>query len=175
MPMTTLSAITSCRNSAVVYLDSCTAGKVARKFGPRCKSCVKLGDAGARICKCEISNLGISNGYFYWRLEIPKFEISILALPPGHSHLGRSKCPDIRKFGNPLVGGPVCVRAAYFNADENRATTTLSGLHRCSELEGMAWDHTVVVISRGHKSRRITHSGFGIVDRRILNKISELL
>ena len=92
-----------------------------------------------------------------------------------HSYLSGRKGPDIGKFGNPLVGGPVCMRAPDFNADENRAATALSSLHCCGELKGVAWNHAVVVIRRGHKSSRITDSRFSVVHGRVFNEIGELV
>src|SRR6266478_2776705 len=66
----------------------------------------------------------------------------------GAFHVRERKSPLVGELGDPLVGRTIPVRALRFDADEDRAIASLTGLQRRRELERMARHDAVIVVGR---------------------------
>src|SRR6266480_3477223 len=88
-----------------------------------------------------------------------------------HPHLPSGECPFVRQLRDQLVGGAVAMRSLRLYTDKNGPVTALRLLQCCSELEGMARHHAVVVIRRRYQGGRIADSRLDVMQRRILDEI----
>src|SRR3984957_440431 len=88
------------------------------------------------------------------------------------SHGVPHKCQDVRfglddfahRFARSMSG-------LRFDPNKHRISAFLCGLQSCGKLERVTWHHSIVMISRGHQSRRITRSAFYVLQRRILDQV----